>query len=73
MSIAYTGFPLANVLIFPLASELCQMEIDGGWPMIFYITGKRFLFIFYYFYFDLSTIFYLWRIMFLISNYFYCC
>lgn len=40
MSIAYTGFPLANVLIFPLASTLCQMEVDGGWPMIFYVTGK---------------------------------
>lgn len=39
MSIAYTGFPLANVLIFPLASTLCQIEVDGGWPMIFYVTG----------------------------------
>ncbi|XP_026463451.1 uncharacterized transporter slc-17.2-like isoform X2 [Ctenocephalides felis] len=39
MGVAYTGFPLANVIIFPLASTLCQTGIDGGWPMIFYVTG----------------------------------
>lgn len=41
MGVAYTGFPLANVIIFPLASTLCQTGIDGGWPMIFYVTGNK--------------------------------
>ncbi|XP_046997066.1 uncharacterized transporter slc-17.2-like [Schistocerca americana] len=39
MGVAYTGFPLANVVIFPLSGVLCQATALGGWPSIFYVTG----------------------------------
>ena len=39
MSLAYAGIPTATVATFPLSSWLCQSNIDGGWPLAFYVPG----------------------------------
>ena len=39
MSIVYTGVAFATVVNYPFSSLLCETDLDGGWPMIFYVPG----------------------------------
>ena len=35
------GFPLGQFAAFILGGYLCQVDWDGGWPLVFYVYGKR--------------------------------
>ena len=37
----FSGSQLGNALTFPIAGLLCAYGFDGGWPSIFYCTGKN--------------------------------
>lgn len=39
MSVVFSGIPVAIIVNYPLSSALCESNIDGGWPLVFYIPG----------------------------------
>ena len=39
MSIVFSGVAVANVINLPMSAGLCATGIDGGWPMVFYVSG----------------------------------
>ena len=40
MSAAFAGVPIANIINYPVSALLCFTDIDGGWPMVFYVPGS---------------------------------
>ena len=49
MSVVFSGIPVAIIVNYPLSSALCESNIDGGWPLVFYIPGTISYFIGFYF------------------------
>ncbi|XP_026475449.1 uncharacterized transporter slc-17.2-like, partial [Ctenocephalides felis] len=40
LGFAYSGFPMGNIIVYPLSSALCRLDLDGGWPLVFYCIGS---------------------------------
>ncbi|XP_026465028.1 uncharacterized transporter slc-17.2-like [Ctenocephalides felis] len=40
LGFAYSGFPMGNIIVYPLSSALCRLDFDGGWPLVFYCIGS---------------------------------
>ena len=39
MAISFSGWQVASIINTPLAAVLCNIGLDGGWPLIFYVPG----------------------------------
>jgi MFS family permease len=39
IGISYAGAQIGIVTVMPLAGLLCNLDFDGGWPLVFYTVG----------------------------------
>ncbi len=35
----HTGMQFGTVVVLPLSGFLCQLQLDNGWPLAFYVPG----------------------------------
>ena len=37
---AFPGTTIGNILTLSLSGFMCESEVDGGWPLLFYVFGE---------------------------------